>query len=183
MLSKKQMKWLYIFLAFALVFITLLFTVISVLGVPLWWAFPIKSLSSVGLPTLVVQVSPQTPKNFNDQITVSVTNSSNQMPIEGAEVLVNIEGMSALQPLYTNSTGQATFPYVGKITIVQANIDGIDSTQVAIPAEPASWVSAKLDAYGSAAVGGLVSAFAVWALPKRKSKPKKRNQVRKARKN
>lgn len=178
MLKKIQMKWLYVLAIFFLVFFILFIAIVSALGVPLWWITP-KQLAIAGPPSLIVQISPQTPKNFNDQITVTVTNSSDQLPVNGARVLVMTQGMSTIT-LCTNSTGQVIFPYTEKITVIQSSYSEINSNPIAVPEKPTAWVNSTYTAFGSAALGGFVSGFATWAFQRGKGKTK-RNPIGKQR--
>ncbi len=92
-------------------------------------------------------------------ITVTVTNSSSQLPVEGAEVLVSKDG-TYITTLYTDSEGEAFFDFFGEVTIVVAQKTGIDSsTPVAIPKAPAKWVRDIFISLGIAMVGGFVSGF------------------------
>jgi hypothetical protein len=179
MTNKKSLKWVYILAVFIVVFFLIFVTVLSVLGVPLWWAIQMKQLSSFALPTLIVQTSPETPSTFNEQITITVSNSSNQLPVNGAEVLVMQQGMSTIT-LYTNAAGQITFPYINRITEVQAKMEGIDSSSlVVIPANPTEWVNSRNDAYGSAVLSAALSTLAAWTIQRSNGKRGKRASVRK----
>jgi len=169
--------------SFLLVFIALsfiLFIVITqILAIPLWWIFGfIHPLSSIGLPTLVVKVSPENPLIPNENITVTVTNSSSQLPVEDAEVTVQKDGTEIT--LYTDSNGQAFFPYFGEVTVITAQKSGFASSNiVAIPTEPIGWVLGVLSSLGTGIVSGLVVAFASEKLRKRKARITKKKASRK----
>ncbi len=162
-----------LFLIFLLVSFVVFIGVTQILGVPLWWIFGFMTpLSIVQLPKLLVTVSPETPLSIGEMITVTVINSSSQLPVEDAQVIVTKNGMSIT--LYTDSQGQATFEFFGEITVVVAHKTGIDSsTPVAIPKAPAQWVRDILWSLGIGIVAGVVSGFTRYTLQKRETTGKK----------
>jgi hypothetical protein len=153
MQKKKLISFLTVFIVVALV----LFVVITqILAIPLWWIFGfMHPLSTIGLPTLVIKVSPENPLGRVPQnITLTVTNSSSQLPVENANVTVQEDGTK--MTLYTDSNGQAVFLYLGEITIVSAQKSGFQSSNyAAIPSAPSSWV----DGVYLSALIGIVSSF------------------------
>ncbi len=128
----------------------------QIVGVPLWWTFRnIHEMSVIGLTKLLIEVAPEAPMNIGDEITVTVTNSSSKLPVQDAEVDVIKDSMSF--KFYTDSNGQATFEYLGEVTVVQAQMDGINPSQpVAIPKVPDTWVR---ETYISLIGGGVISGF------------------------
>ena len=161
-------------LIFLLIHSIVFISLTQILGVPLWWIikfFPLMNIAPP--PKLLVIVSPQSPMSIGKTITVTVTNSSSQLPVEDAEVSVMKDGMHII--LYTDSQGQASFEYFGAITVVRAKKTGIEpSTPVAIPKMPDAWVMNILVSFGSAAVGGVIGAFAMHMLQQRRKRTEKR---------
>ena len=161
-------------LTFFLVFLSVSFVafigISQILGIPLWWIFGFLKLGSIiPTPKLLVSISPDTPLSIGEMITVTVTNSSSQLPVEDAEISVSKDGMHIT--LYTDSQGQASFEYFGAITVVVAKKTGIESsTPVAIPKIPDAWVMKTVISLGSAVVGNVVGAFAVHLFQQRKKK-------------
>jgi hypothetical protein len=155
---------------FVLVFFVIFISVTQILAVPLWWIFGfMKSLSTVELPKLLVKVSPEAPLNIGEKITVTVTNSSSQLPVEDAEISITKDGIHAT--VYTDSRGQALFEYFGEVTVITAQKTGIESSYpIAIPKTPDIWVRNAFVAIGGAVVGGLVSGFSTHVLQQRKEK-------------
>jgi len=153
-----------------LVSFTISIVATQVYGVPLWWIFGGFKLSTVQLPKLVAKVSPETPLSIGEKITVTVTNSSSQLPVEGAEVSVIKDGMNIA--LHTDSNGQTIFEYFGEVSVVSAHKNGIDpSDPIAIPKMPDKWVR---DTFGSLAIGvisGVVSGGTAYMLQRRKGHP------------
>lgn len=149
---------------FVLVFFVLFISVTQILAVPLWWIFGFtKSLSTGELPKLLVKVSPETPLNIGEKITVNVTNSLSQLPVEDAEVSIMKDGIHV--SVYTDSRGQALFEYFGEVTVIVAQKTGIESSYpIAIPKTPDIWVRNAFVAIGGAIVGGLVSGFSTHML-------------------
>lgn len=147
------------FLVFVLVFFVIFIGITQILGVPLWWIFRgVRPLSIVQPPKLIVEVSPDTPLNIGEIITVGVTNSSSKLPVESAEVSLTKDGMSIT--LYTDSQGKAYFEYFGEVTVVTAQKTGINpSTPVSIPKLPVGWIRNTSLSLGIAVVGGVVSGF------------------------
>ena len=162
---------------FLLIFLSISFVVFigisQILGIPLWWIFGfLKPMSIIPTPKLLVSVSPETPLSIGQMITVTVTNSSSQLPAKDAEVSVTKDGMHIT--LYTNSQGQASFEFFGAITVVTAKKTGIESsTPVAIPKMPDAWVMNTVVSLGSAIVGGVVGAFAMHMFQQRRKKTEK----------
>lgn len=155
-----------------LVSFTMFIVATQISEVPLWWIFSgLKLLStSPQLPKLVAKVSPETPLSIGERVTVTVTNSSSQSPVEGAEVSVIKDGMNI--SLKTDSNGQAFFEYFGEVSVVSAHKNGIDpSDPIAIPKMPDKWVR---DTFGSLAIGvisGIVSGGTAYMLQRRKGHP------------
>lgn len=132
----------------------------QVVGVPLWWTFRnLREMSVIGLPKLLIEVSPEAPMSIGDRITVTVTNSSSKLPVQHAEVDVSKDNMSF--KFYTDSNGQTTFEYLGEVTVVQAQMDGIDpSSPVALPKVPDAWVRGTyISIIGGAIISGFFSAL------------------------
>ncbi len=174
-------KWAYVILVFIVVFFVLFVTVVSVLGVPLWWAFPLKTLSSASLSQLIVQFSPEVPLQTGDLVTLTVINSSSCIPVDGAEITIAMQGLTPLT-LMTNSTGQVAFQYAGVITVIQANMDELASSNpIVIPEKPVEWVNSANIAFGSSIAGGFISALPSWLLLSKK-KAKARRAPRRAKK-
>jgi hypothetical protein len=166
MQKKKLASFLTVYIVVALV----LFVVITqILAIPLWWIFGfVTRLSTVGLPTLVLKVSPDNPSP-NENVIVTVTNSSSQLSVENANVTVQQSGTT--MTLYTDSNGQVVFRYLGEITIVNAQKSGFQSSNyAAIPSAPHGWVNGVLSSIGASIVSGLVVAFASDRLTKRRAK-------------
>jgi len=157
-----------IVLVFILVFFIIFIGITQILGVPLWWIFGwMIPLSIVQPPKLVVEVYPDTPLKIGEMITVTVTNSSSKLPVEGAEVSVMKDGISIT--LYTDPQGKAYFEYFGEVTIIIAQQAGINpSTPVSIPKLPDGWIRNTLLSLGIAVVGGVVSGFTTRLLKQRK---------------
>jgi FlaG/FlaF family flagellin (archaellin) len=146
-------------LVFIVVALVLFIVITQILAIPLWWIFGQYHLSTIGLPTLVLQVSPNNPSQ-NENITVTVTNSSLPFPVENANVTVQQDGTK--MTLHTNSNGQTFFEYLGDITIVNAQKSGFqDSNYVSIPQAPAPWVEGAVLSLGTSIVSGFVSGLAV----------------------
>lgn len=166
MLEKKRL--LAILATFLIVsFLTFVFAT-QVIGIPLWWVFGgFKKLSIIQRPQLVVEVVPESPKSIGERINVTVTNSSSQLPVEGAKVSIMKDGMEVT--LYTDLQGQTSFEFFGEVTIVIAEKTGIDpSTPVAIPKAPAKWVR---DTQGSLVIGvisGIVGSIATHIFQRKK---------------
>ena len=157
------------------IFIVLSYAFTLILGVPLWWAFNIKKLEIASLPSLEIQVSPETPVNIGEKITVIVTNSSSGLPVENATVYIAKDSMRFEK--YTDSTGKAVFEYLGEVTVVCADKDVINpSDYVATPKSPELWVRNYQAAMISAAFGGLVSGFATFMFQRNKSPQVKRHR-------
>lgn len=167
---------------FLLVFLLVSFVVFvgitQIVRIPLWWIFGFFPMSIVTTPRLMVTVSPETPLSIGEMITVTVTNSSSQLPVEGAEVSVMKDGMELT--LYTDSKGQAFFEYFGEVTVVMAQKTGIDSSRpVAIPKTPDIWVRNTFMSLGIAVVGGFVSGFSTYILQQRRGKTAEKKMTRK----
>ena len=146
-----EKKRLVTILAVFLVVSFLIFVLVTqVLGVPLWWVFgSLVPLSIVQRPRLVVEVSPESPRNIGEIINVTVTNSSSKLPVEGAKVSAVKDGMEVT--LYADSQGQTSFEFFGEVTVLTAEKTGINpSRPVAIPKAPAEWVR---DTQGSLVIG------------------------------
>lgn len=139
-----------------LVFFLLFVSATQVLGVPFWWIFGfLKPLSVIQLPKLQVAVSPETPMNIGEIIIVTVTNSSDKLPVEDAEISVMKDGISVT--LFTEANGQASFEYFGEVTVIVAQKTGIESsTPISIPKLPDAWVRSTVVSLISAIVGGFV---------------------------
>ena len=167
MQKKRVVTFLLIFL---LVFFVVFIGITQILGIPLWWIFGfLKPLSIVPQPKLLVTVSPETPLSIGERITVTVTNSSSQLPVNEAEVLVKKDGMEIT--LHTDSEGQAFFEYFGEVTVIIAQKTGIESsTPIAIPKLPDAWVRGALISLGSAVVSGIVSGYSANIFRERKRK-------------
>jgi len=163
-------------LIFLLVFFVVFIGITQILGIPLWWIFGfLKPLSIIPQPKLLVTVSPETPLSVGERITVTVTNSSSQLPVNEAEVLLKKDGMEIT--LHTDSEGQAFFEYFGEVTVIIAQKTGIDSsTPIAIPKLPDAWVRGALISLGSAVVGGLVSGYGTHIFRERKGKTTKQDK-------
>lgn len=159
-----------VFLIFFSVSFVMFIGVTQIFGVPLWWIFSSLPMSIVQKPRLLVSVSPETPLTIGEMITVTVTNSSSQLPVEDAEVSVMKDG-TYITTLYTDSTGQAFFEYFGEVTVVIASKTGIDSSMlISIPKGPVAWVRNTLLSLGIAVVGGFISGFTGYMFQKRKEK-------------
>ena len=141
-------KWLYIASAALLVFFVVFLSLNFVFGIPLWWMTP-KQLSMMNTNDVNIQVLPDTPKTFGEMVTVTVTNSTDQTPLVGVQVLVMPQGMSTVT-LATNSTGEASFPYTDQITEVQVSQSAQDgasfSAMFAVPSSPTAWVNGRYEA-------------------------------------
>lgn len=168
-------------LVFLLIFFIVFIGVTQILGVPLWWIFGFLKPFSIGPPPskLLVSISPETPLSIGEMMTVTVTNSSSQLPVEDAEVSVMKDGMQI--NLSTDSQGKASFEYFGAITVIVAKKTGIESsTPVAIPKIPDIWVINVGVSFASAVVSGIVGAFAIHVFQQRRKKttrkPKRKNQ-------
>jgi len=112
-------------------------------------------------------------------ITVTVTNSSSQLPVEGAEVSVLKDGMELT--LFTDSQGQAFFEYFGEVTVVMAQKTGIDhSRPVTVPKTPDIWIRNAFLSLGIAVIGGFVSGVSTYILQQRKGKTTKKRVTRKS---
>ena len=126
-----------------------------------------------------IQILPDTPKTFGEMVTVTVTNSTDQTPVAGIQVLVMPQGMGTVT-LYTNSTGQASFQYTEQITEVQVSEPQITGTTLsamfAVPSRPTAWVNANGEALGLAAFSCGLTAFLAWLIPPRKGKLKRRKK-------
>lgn len=156
--------------------------VTQVIGVPLWWIFSgVVELSGVGPPRLLIEVSPESPMNIGDKITATVTNSSSKLPVENAEVDVIHDSMNF--KYYTDSNGQVVFEYLGEVTVAQAQMNGIGSSQyVALPKVPDVWVRGIYGAIGGAVASGFFGALFMFLFQKRQSKTTKIRSPRKIRK-
>ena len=156
--------------------------VTQVVGVPLWWIFSgFREMSSIAIPKLLIKVSPESPINIGERITVTVTNSSSKLPVENAEVDVTHDSMSF--NYYTDFNGQTTFEYLGEVTVVQAQMNGIDPSQhVALPKVPDVWVRGIYEAVGGAVASGFFSALFTFLFMKRQPKTTKIQTPRKLRK-
>ena len=153
---------------FVLVFFVIFISVTQILAVPLWWIFGFMSLSTVELPKLLVKVSPEAPLNIGEKITVTVTNSSSQLPVEDAEVSIMKDGTN-ITVIHTDSRGQAVCDYLGEVTIIVVQKTGFDSSYpIPIPKIPDTWVRSLLISVGSAIVGGLITVFGTYMLRERK---------------
>ena len=171
-------KWLYIAFAALLVFSVVFLSLNFVFGIPLWWMLP-PQLSMMNTNEVNIQVLPDTPKTFGEMVTVTVTNLTDQTPIAGIQVLVMPQGMSTVT-LTTNSTGQASFPYVEQITEVQVSEPQItgdtSSAMFVVPSRPTAWVDGRYEAWGLAIFGCGLTAFLGWLIPPRKRKIKRRKK-------
>jgi len=152
---------------FILVFFIIFVLITQILAVPLWWIFGfLHPLSVVGPSKLLVKVSPETPLNIGEKITVTVMNSSNQLPVEDAKVSAVKDSMNIT--IYTDSNGQASFEYFGEVTVIVAQKAGIDSSDpIAIPKTPDIWVTNTLISFGSAIFGSLITVFGTYIIQKR----------------
>jgi len=166
-MKKKSLATL--FLVFILVFFVVSLSVSQILAVPLWWIFSfMHPLNVLGPSTLLVKVSPETPLNIGEKITVTVTNSSSQLPVEDAEVSIMKDGTN-ITVVHTDSRGQAVCDYLGEVTIIVVQKTGFDSSYpIPIPKMPDAWVRSLLTSVGSAIVGGLVAVFGTYMLRERK---------------
>lgn len=128
-------------------------------NVPIWWVF--RNLKSLQLATpsqLILEVSPETPHNIGEEITATVTNSSSMLPVQGAEVDITKDGTS--KKVFTNANGIATFQYLGEVTVVQVQMDGINpSGYVAIPHSPDMYVQGRNNAIINGVVSGVLSSI------------------------
>ncbi len=156
------------FTVFILIFLVVSFVVTQILAIPLWWILNFGfRLSTIGQTTLLATVSPETPLNINDRITVTVKNSSSQLPVEGAEVVATKDSQNVT--VYTDFNGQAFFPYFGEVTVITVQKTGFDSSYpVAIPQMPDAWVRNLLISLGSGIVGGLITVFGTFMLREKK---------------
>jgi len=154
---------------FILVFFVIFISVTQILAVPLWWIFGfMKPLSIVELPKLLVKVSPEAPLNIGEKITVTVTNSSSQLPVEDDEVSIMKDGTN-ITVIHTDSRGQAVCDYLGEVTIIVVQKTGFDSSYpIPIPKMPDAWVRSLLISVGSAIIGGLITVFGTYMLRERK---------------
>lgn len=166
-MKKKSLATL--FMVFIVVFFVVFLVVTQILAVPLWWVFGfMKSLSLVEMPKLLVKVSPETPLNIGEEITVTVTNSSSQLPVEDAEVSIMKDGTN-ITAIHTDSRGQAVCDYLGEVTIIVVQKTGFDSSYpIPIPKMPDAWVRSLLISVGSAIIGGLITVFGTHVLRERK---------------
>lgn len=166
---KKKNLALY-FTVFILTFLAVSFVATQILAIPLWWIFGfMHSLNVIGSATLQVTVTPETPLNINDRITVTAKNSSSQSPVEGAEVVATKDSQNVT--VFTDSNGQTSFPYFGGVTVITVQKTGFNpSYPIAIPRMPDSWVMNLLISLGSAVVGGLITVFGTFMLRERKEK-------------
>jgi len=151
------------------VFFVVFLVVTQILAVPLWWIFGfMKSLSVVEMPKLLVKVSPETPLNIGEEITVTVTNSSSQLPVEDAEVSIMKDGTN-ITVIHTDSRGQAVCDYLGEVTIIVVQKTGFESSYpIPIPMMPDAWIRTLLISFGSGIVGGLITVFGTYMLRERK---------------
>jgi len=154
-----------------LVFFLLFVSVTQILGVPFWWIFgSLKPFSvSPPPPELQVAVSPETPMNIGEIIIVTVTNSSDKLPVEDAEISVMKDGISVT--LFTDANGQASFEYFGEVTVITAKKTGIESsTPVSIPKLPEAWIRSTIVSLASGIAGGFVSGIIPYLLQKKKTR-------------
>jgi hypothetical protein len=157
--------------------------VLYIQGVPIWWVFRnVKSLEIATPSQLIIEVSPKAPHNIGEEITATVTNSSSQLPVQGAEVDVTKDGTT--QKVYTDANGIATFQYLGEVTVVLAQMDEIKSSDyVAIPNAPDAYVQGQNNAIISAVLpttlGPLFTVLFTYLLQGRKTTKIKRQRTRK----
>jgi hypothetical protein len=158
-----------------LVFFLLFVSVTQILGVPLWWIVSFLKPFSVfpPPPKLQVAVSPETPRNVGEMITVTVTNSSSRLPVEDVEVSVMKDGMNIT--LHTDTNGQAFFEYFGEVTVIVAQKAGIEpSTPVSIPKLPDAWVRNTVVSFASGIVGGFIGGVIPYLLQRKKTRVRRK---------
>ena len=142
-------------------------------NVPIWWVF--RNLKSLQLATpaeLILKVSPETPHNIGEEITATVTNSSSKLPVQGAEVVITKDDIK--EKSFTNADGIATFQYLGEVTIVKVQMEGINpSGYVAIPHSPDTYVQGTNNAIINGVISGSLSSIppilAMYFIQRRKS--------------
>lgn len=103
-------------------------------------------------------MSPETPQNIGEEITATVTNSSNLLPVQGAEVDITKDGNS--EKVFTDANGIATFQYLGEVTVIKVQMDGINpSGYVAIPHSPDTYVQGQNNAIINGVISGSLSSI------------------------
>lgn len=163
------------------IFLLVLVLLTQALGVPFWYIFHLKKLQIIDNPYLVVEVSPASPLNIGEKVTVTVTNSSTNLPVENATVHITKDSINFEK--YTDSNGKASFEFLGEVMVVYAEGTDINrSDYSAIPKAPDLWVRnyqiSLVSAFASAIVGGLVGAFATTLLQRKTKKGKGKKNIR-----
>jgi hypothetical protein len=165
----KQKRLLITFVVVLSVFFLLLVLITQVLGVPLWYVFGIKKLQIADNPYLLMQVSPESPSNIGERITVTITNSSSGLPVVNVTVHITKDSMNFDK--YTDFDGKVTFDYLGEVTVVSATKDGILSSDFsAIPKAPEGWVRNYQASIISAAFGSLLSGLITFMIQRKTAK-------------
>jgi hypothetical protein len=130
----------------------------QVYSIPTWWLASFMHPESV-LPapgTFVVVVSPSNPSQLGQQETATVTDSSTQTPIEGANLTV-FYGGGPVFSTSTNSRGIAVFSYAGSPTVISFEKSGYTSQMAVLPNAPEQWVNGIDLSAAAGAFSGLVS--------------------------
>jgi hypothetical protein len=169
----------YSFLCGALTFFVVLLLLIQVFGVPFWWVFGVGNTQE---GWWIISVSPENPR-VGENVTVGVAAGNfNIFLVENATVTITRNGMHPLT-VYTDKSGEATFPYPGDGTVIRASNwwgnsfhnateQANHSLYVAIPKTPITWVRNCLIAISGAAALGFVVGISTFTF--RKTEPKLR---------
>jgi hypothetical protein len=89
-----------------------------------------------------VEVSPLVPTTLGQTITVRVIDSQNGSALEGVSIKAVKDGLNIDR--ITNSSGVATFEYMGATTVIYASKEGyFDSDPKVIPRIPDEWVATR----------------------------------------
>jgi hypothetical protein len=165
----------YSFLCGALTFFAVSLVLIQAFGVPFWWAFGVGN-TQVGW--WIISVTPENPK-LGENVTVGVAAGNyNIFLVDNATITVTRSGMQPFK-IYTDKSGEATFPYPGDGTIIRASnwwgnsfhnatSQANHSLYVAIPKTPITWVRNCLIALSIAIAFGFLIGFSTFTLLRNK---------------
>jgi len=133
----------FVFMLFLSLFgIPLLFSVAT--GVPYWFLAPsLRAFSLEPSPrSMSVEVNPVVPTTLGQTITVTVKDSQSGSALEGVSIKAVRDGLNIDKT--TNSSGVATFEYMGAITVIYASKeDYFNSDPTVIPRIPDEWVTTR----------------------------------------
>ncbi len=167
----------YSFLCGALTFLAVLLLLIQAFGVPFWWAFGVGNTQQ---GTWIISVTPENPK-AGENVTIGVAAGNyNIFLVDNATVTVTRNGMQPFT-IYTDKSGEATFPFPGDGTIIRAsnwwgnsfhNATGQanHSLYVAIPKTPITWVRNYLIAVSGAIALGFLAGISMFTFQRNRSK-------------